>query len=356
MSDKNNTEQSENGEACDGCGYIRTANENNESECPQCGLQSNGVELDTHHPGNTQGEDAHMHAAGNNRVTARNRMPGTYIDRNDIRRGGQGNRANRDLLFRILREHVRMNSTRPTFADDCIGQIRNLGLGQEIENVLIGIFRACLNEAKDEADVGPLPRNEMRFMTDRDAAYRQRICVVAGLRAAAAFGLCEGILSARYAQTWDLEIGDCQRMTKKFISRIKRMIVAEYGDEDEARRIEAIQQQRRTHLHRDNELSAQVCQLRETLTNEGLDKHSIRTLMRQVSGWIRKLGEPGVDAVFANVRADMLVAILIRRAMASQRIRNLFSITAEGLGLSAGGVTQRAGRLAGELDFFLDRP
>jgi hypothetical protein len=355
MTDEKDTDQTGNGEACDGCGYIRTANENNESECPQCGLQSNGVELDTHHPGNTQGEDAHMHAAGNNRVTARNRMPGTYIDRNDICRG-QGNRANRDLLYRILREHVRMNCTRPTFADDCIGQIRALGLGLEIENTLIGIFRACLNEAEDEAEVGPLPRNEMRFMTDRDAAYRQRICVVAGLRAAAAFSLCEGILSARYAQTWDLEIGDCQRMTKKFGSRIKRLIVAEYGDEDEARRIEAIQQQRRTHLHRDNELSAQVCQLRETLTNEGLDNKTIRALMRQVSGWIRKLDEPGVDAVFANVRADMLVAILIRRAMASQRVRNLFSITAEGLGLSAGGVTQRAGRLAGELDYFLDHP
>ena len=355
MNDEKDTDLTESEEACDGCGYTRTANENNESECPQCGLQPNGEELDTQHPGNTQGEDAHMHAAGNNRVTARNRMPGTYIDRNDIRRG-QGNRANRDLLYRILREHVRMNCTRPTFADDCIGQIRDLGLGREIENILIGIFRACLNEAENEAEVGPLPRNEMRFMTDRDAAYRQRVCVVAGLRAAAAFGLCEGILSARYAQTWDLKIGDCQRMTKKFGSRIKRLIVAEYGDEDEARRIEAIQQQRRTHLHRDNELSAQVCQLRETLTNEGLEKKTIHTLMRQVSGWIRKLGEPGVDAVFANVRADMLVAILIRRAMSSQRIRNLFSITAEGLGLSAGGVTQRAGRLADELDYFLDHP
>ena len=90
-----------------------------------------------------------------------------------------------------------------------------------------------------------------------------------------------------------------------------------------------------------------------TLTTEGLDKHTIRTLMRQVSGWIRKLGEPGVNAAFANVRADMLVAILIRRALAIQGIRNLFSITAEGLGLSAGGVTQRAGRMTNELDCFL---
>ena len=354
MSDEKDTDQTENGEDCDGCGYIRTANENIEDECPQCGLQPSGEDLDTCHPGNTQGEEAHMHAAGNNRVNDRNRMPGTYIDRNDIRRGGQGNGANRDLLYRILREHVRMNSTRPTFADDCIGQIRDLGLGQEIENILIGIFRACLNEADNEADVGPLPRNEMRFMTDRDAAYRQRVCVVAGLRAAAAFGLCEGILDARYAQTWNLERGDSQRMTKKFVARIKRMMVAEYGDEVEARRIEAVQQQRRTQMHRDNELTAQVCQLRETLTTEGLDKHTIRTLMRQVSGWIRKLGEPGVDAAFANVRADMLVAILIRRALAIQCIRNLFSITAEGLGLSAGGVTQRAGRLTKELNFFLD--
>lgn len=350
MSDKKDTDRTESEEACDECGYIRAANENNEVECPQCGLQPCGEELDIHHPGNTQGEEAHMHAAGNNRVSNRNRMPGTYIDRNDIRRNGQAGRATRDSLYRILREHVRMNCTRPTFADDCIGQIRGLGLGREIENILIGIFRACLNEAENEADVGPLPRNEMRFMTDRDAAYRQRVCVVAGLRAAAAFGLCEGILSARYAQTWGLDLGDCRRMTKKFIARIKRMMVAQYGDEDEARRIEAIQQRRRTQMHRDGELSAQVCQLRETLTNTDLDYLTIRALMRQVSGWILQLGEPGCEAVFANVRADMLVAILIRRALAGQRIRNFFSITAEGLGLSAGGVTQRAGRLSREFD------
>ena len=109
-------------------------------------------------------------------------------------------------------------------------------------------------------------------------------------------------------------------MTKKFISRIKRMMVAQYGDEDEARRIEAIQQRRRTQMHRDGELSAQVCQLRETLTNTELDYLTIRALMRQVSGWILQLGEPGCEAVFANVRADMLVAILIRRALAGQRL------------------------------------
>lgn len=304
------------------------------------------MQLDCENPNDICGENAQMEAGGNNRVSNRNRMNGTCIDRADFRHITNS----RNYLNALIQEHVRTNYQRPTFADNCIRHIRDLGLGLEIENILIGIFRACLIEASNEDDVAPLPRNEMRFMTGRSAAYRQRVCVVAGLRAAASFSLCEGILSTCYSERWALERADCQRMTKRFVARIKRMIVAAYGDAGEARAHEMSQQRRRTQMHRDNELSAQVCLLRQILETTDLDNNTIRSLMRQVSGWIRQLGEPGEDAVFANVRADMLIAILIRRAMRRLNVRNLFTITACGLGLSAGGVAQRSSNLATEID------
>lgn len=309
-------------------------------ECKYCGLEAEGHEIDIEDISARIGDNAHMEVDSSQRVNP-TKKNGSVIDPRDLK--GLKDKEKR-AAARIRKGHSRANYDRKIFADQCMDELRKLGLGSNVEQAVKLVLRASMTEHSREGEVKPLPRNQMRFMTGREMTYRARACLIAALRTAAKFGLIEAVGWSHFSDEWGIERKDCHRITSHFINRINRML---------AKGCLQLPNRNNPRLHRDLQMSTCMGQIRGILHANGVEGTLINLIMNKVLTWLMSLDEPGVEGPLANERIDMLVAILTRRALEECGVRNMHGRTAVALGLSAGGVTQRVSRLRPFLLFFL---
>ena len=321
---------------CENCNQPINKDVNGEiEECLNCGLIPLGELLDTDDPGHTKGEEAIGSITQQGKIGGRKGPQGSTIAGKDVK-------SKQDR--KIARSQRWNCHERNRFADECLCQLRALNLGKVVEDAASYLLACTMVECKSEEKVKPLPRNQLRFLADVDLTYRQRVVVVAILRVAAKFHYIHAVNEKAMIEEWGLKRRHVHKCLSNLLARISRM---------QTNGLMHLRKRNDPFLTRDEKLSNCISQIKAGLLDSGMERDDVMRIVRQTINFMRELGEPSKDGIFANTRIDTLCAIIARRAIEILGFKGYKGLVATWLDMSAGGITGRAKEIKETLDDIL---
>lgn len=323
-------------EKCENCNQPITLNANgNTEECQNCGLIPSGDRLDINDPAHTKGEHATGSITQQGRIGKPQGPGGSKIDKKDVK-SSQDRRNQRTQLWN--------NNEKNRFADECLCQLRTLNLGKAVEDATRFFLTSTMVECKDEEKVNPLPRNQLRYLSNVDLTYRHRVVVVAILRVAAKYHYIHAVNEKTIVEDWGLSSRHIHKCYSNILARVTRMLT---------KKLLQLRKRNSPLVSRDEKMSNCIGMIKRGLLEKGVSRYETTRIIRQTINFMRELGEPSDEGVFTNTRMDTLCAIVARRAITILGFKGYHGHIARWLDMSPGGITGRAKEIKETLDNIL---
>jgi len=320
---------------CDECGKAtKHDEERGEIYCESCGIVAQANMVDEKHPAYTA--EGGQWAAENNRSDAdRNSNLGSDFTMRDIRLA-----KGSTIGLRHYNQHRRSRRYRHRRANDIKKAVKAMGLGSAVYDVAHEVVMGCFTQSEKELLVpelrkrlGPLPRNELRFIRKKELMrpnYAIEVSAVAVVMAISKLGLMEPFLWRSWIQIRELDENEVLRAQNSILARIDRLSL-------EGMLIVEIQ--RNPNVVRMMQFASILSHMTQW-TRDNLP-HRANDIIGDVYDRLKKIGEPGLEGAIPNALPDMLIGMMFRLVFIDQKVSRMHGTIADTLGRCPASIKQR---------------
>ena len=311
-----------------GCKDLDDDKEMGELVCNSCGTVLSENIIDYQHPSTQVGDGAHISSSRNDSLVAKNTRR-TYIDAREARKLGMGN---------LIRIDQRANCRRNVRANDILDEIRRLSNCDSTTRTAEMVINMCFTDNPEYSDYGELPRNQMRYMMDKEGKgplYVISVCAIATQRILSEMNQINYYLWKIDAKELGLDYNDVHRCVNILRNKITRYCTTN-----------RINHHRTLLINRSRALYA----FEERLRNWVKEKNIVgaQPLLEWVEERIRILDDNG-DGPMGDVQPDMLLAMITICGLEENKIPKLTktAIAEDIFLLTVGGVNSKLKQKAG---------